>query len=242
MEEMTGLGITVPIERAISFPYIVLLAAESVIGFMTVRKVVKSQAALFMLKLQDCDDEEFEENAVSYLKYIPPTGDPQSTTTAWAPIPKVKLPADVQKVKDSLVGKITRDPTKRLAVTNFPDFISGPIRFSQIDINSTPQNPLTFALKQFQIPAKASTTSQQLRDKIQNSLNVYLADEVAVRESSDKKVTATLQKVKVVKFFLQFQVARIAGDKAEIEHQRGKVLKNAAGAPSADLNTVKSLQ
>ncbi|KAI8805821.1 hypothetical protein BJ742DRAFT_665949, partial [Cladochytrium replicatum] len=152
------------------------------------------------------------------------------------------LPPEVAKVKQQLAGVVKSDNAKRLVVTGLPDFIAGNLRFSSVDVNASPnENQLDFALRVFPVPTakltKTSLSSTQIA-RLRNALNVYLANEVAVRESDSKKVTGTLQRIKGVKFYLQFVLARVDNalgtqTAGEVEHQRGKVLKNAGRASAA---------
>ncbi|KAJ1550655.1 hypothetical protein HK096_005731 [Nowakowskiella sp. JEL0078] len=52
----TGQGITLPIESALCIIYFCFLLTESVVGYYTVQKITKTQAALFMLRLEDLED------------------------------------------------------------------------------------------------------------------------------------------------------------------------------------------
>ncbi|KAJ1548887.1 hypothetical protein HK096_001011 [Nowakowskiella sp. JEL0078] len=152
------------------------------------------------------------------------------------------LPAEVQAVKDSLVGKITRNNAVKLPVTGFADFISGAVHFSTIDVNAQSEDPLVFALKKFATAAVASSSSAATKTFLSDSLNVYLADEIAIRESTNAKVQANLNKIKIVKFFLQFQQARIANNAAEITHQRAKVVKNSPKSPASAITALNALK
>ncbi|KAG8815831.1 hypothetical protein FRC19_000725 [Serendipita sp. 401] len=78
-----------------------------------------------------------------------------------------------------------------------------------------------------------------------------LAKSVTCDTSSKGIGGSQLTKVKSVKFFLQFQIARVRTARGEtvatlgaagtVEHQQGKVIKNAVGASSAEIAKVNAL-
>ncbi|KAF9005229.1 hypothetical protein BDQ17DRAFT_385347 [Cyathus striatus] len=77
-------------------------------------------------------------------------------------------------------------------------------------------------------------------------LNVYLAIEAGVR--SQPNTSALLARLKGPKFFIQFQIARAKAARGEsltggdtIEHQLGKVTKNAIGASASEVAQVNAL-
>ncbi|KAG5653887.1 hypothetical protein H0H81_009710 [Sphagnurus paluster] len=155
----------------------------------------------------------------------------------------VALPAEIQNGVAALAKAVTCNAAKQVR-PNVPDVTSGGITFSSIDFANSPgDSPVGFALKNFAIPADPK---QADKAKLQNQLNTYLAVETGLR--SNPNPGALLNKLKGPKFFLQFQIARInqatgvavkAG--GTVEHQLGKVLKNAPGAKAAELAQVQAL-
>jgi hypothetical protein len=124
-----------------------------------------------------------------------------------------------------------------------PDVISAAISFSSIDFQQSPLSPLGFALSKFSTPTDPFDADL---DTFQNQLNVYLAVEAGVR--SQPNSSALLGKLKGPKFFLQFQISRIKtalgqtlGVAETVDHQLGKVLKNAPGASADELAQVQAL-
>ncbi|GLB42766.1 hypothetical protein LshimejAT787_1202150 [Lyophyllum shimeji] len=124
-----------------------------------------------------------------------------------------------------------------------PDVTSGGISFSSIDFQKSTSSPLGFALKTFATPADPATADLT---KLQNQLNVYLAVEAGVR--SQPNSSSLLANLKGPKFFLQFQIARVNQGKGvalsaadSVEHQLGKVTKNAVGASADELAQVTAL-
>ncbi|KAF2763185.1 hypothetical protein EJ05DRAFT_496012 [Pseudovirgaria hyperparasitica] len=142
------------------------------------------------------------------------------------------LPAEVADVATSLASTITcsADVT---TIGNVPDVTSGSTTFSSIDFSASSQSPLQFALSEFATSDPLASTSLAT---FQDKLNVYLATEAGIRSEGGSLA------IKVPKFFLAFQVARIKTAQGEaisdpgqtVEHLLGKVTKNAAGE-SADL-------
>ncbi|KAJ4313712.1 hypothetical protein N0V84_009273 [Fusarium piperis] len=149
------------------------------------------------------------------------------------------LPEETSSLAASLAGTVTCD-TSQTTINGVPDVSSGGVTFSSINFATSGQTPLAFALDRF-----ATTTPLANNDllKFQNELNVYLATEAGVRS-----VGGSLA-IKVPKFFIQFQMARIQQAQGvvsnvpgmTVEHQLGKVLKNAAGEDKALLDEVNNL-
>ncbi|RKO86655.1 hypothetical protein BDK51DRAFT_1455, partial [Blyttiomyces helicus] len=110
------------------------------------------------------------------------------------------------------------------------DIIKEEVKFSRIDFTKSSKTPLGFALGRFPVddPAKENLHSKQAE------LDVYRAAEFFVRKNGGH--VALLKEIKVPKFFLQFQIARIEAAqrlpstfKGGVKHQGQKVLKNAQG-------------
>ncbi|KAG6917205.1 hypothetical protein DXG01_003410 [Tephrocybe rancida] len=124
-----------------------------------------------------------------------------------------------------------------------PDVISGGIAYSTIDFQKSKSSPVGFALQKFATPADPADADLAT---LQNQLNVYLAVEAGVR--SQPNSSAFLAKLKGAKFFLQFQIARVQTAQGvvlpvadTVEHQLGKVTKNAVGASVAEVAQVTAL-
>ncbi|KAJ3265559.1 hypothetical protein HK104_006279 [Borealophlyctis nickersoniae] len=173
---------------------------------------------------------------------------PQTSTAAAAKpcfiIGTTALPTEVQNLVPTLARSVTCD-TSRQVGNGIPDLKSGSTTFSSVDFQKSKKSPLGFALEKFATPANPANANAA---KLQEELNVYLAFEVALR--SKGLGGRTLTNAKVPKFFLQFQMARVQQAKGQkvtfnggVEHQRGKVLKNAAAASAtnAELDAVKAL-
>ncbi|KAM0439985.1 hypothetical protein ACHAPT_001085 [Fusarium lateritium] len=149
------------------------------------------------------------------------------------------LPEEISSLATSLAGTVTCD-TSQTTVEGVPDVSSGGVTFSSINFAASDQTPLAFALDRFATTTPLADNDLQL---FQNELNVYLATEAGIRS-----VGGDLG-IKVPKFFLQFQMARIQQAQGivsdvpgmTVEHQLGKVLKNAAGEDQALLDEVNNL-
>ncbi|KIY68285.1 hypothetical protein CYLTODRAFT_395681 [Cylindrobasidium torrendii FP15055 ss-10] len=155
---------------------------------------------------------------------------------------KVALPAEIQNLQAGL-SSVTCD-TSNEVFPNVPDVTSGGISYSSIDFQSSNLSPLGFALKTFATPTDPAQTDMTV---LQNQLNTYLAVESSIRSQSASN-SANLTKVKSAKFFLQFQAARAKtalgqklGVADTVEHQLGKVTKNAIGATKEELAAVNAL-
>ncbi|KAG9036700.1 hypothetical protein FS842_003426 [Serendipita sp. 407] len=144
------------------------------------------------------------------------------------------LPAEVEAGIPALAKSVTCD-TSKTSVAGVPLVSSGGISFSTIDFQKT-----------FATPTDPATADL---NKLQNQLNDYLAVEAGLRSKGIGG--SQLTKVKSVKFFLQFQIARVRTARGEtvatlgaagtVEHQQGKVIKNAVGASSAEIAKVNAL-
>ncbi|KAI8722003.1 hypothetical protein NCS52_00343100 [Fusarium sp. LHS14.1] len=149
------------------------------------------------------------------------------------------LPEETSELAASLAGTVTCD-TSQTTIDGVPDVSSGGVTFSSINFATSGQTPLAFALDKF-----ATTEPLANNDLLvfQNELNVYLATEAGIRSVGGNLA------VKVPKFFIQFQMARIQQAQGvvsdvpgmTVEHQLGKVLKNAAGEDQALLDQVNNL-
>jgi len=150
------------------------------------------------------------------------------------------LPAEVASGLSTLANSITCSQGQ--SVPGVPEVTSGGVSFASIDFQQSTDSPLGFALKTFSTPDNPATAD--LTD-LQNKLNVYLAVEAGVRSNGGG---AILGKVKSVKFFLQFQIARVKTAQGQtlsgagtVDHQLAKVLKNAVGASAAQEAQVNAL-
>ncbi|KAJ7076557.1 hypothetical protein B0H15DRAFT_863688 [Mycena belliarum] len=154
----------------------------------------------------------------------------------------VALPAEITSGLSAL-SRAVRCNAKIQVAPGVPDITSGKVAFSKIDFQKSSASPLGFALATFKTPkdpAKADLAT------LQNQLNVYLALEAGVRSQPNSK--ALLAKLKGPKFFLQFQIARVQTAKGvslgvadTVEHQLGKVTKNAVGASASEIAQVNAL-
>ncbi|THU96266.1 hypothetical protein K435DRAFT_722963 [Dendrothele bispora CBS 962.96] len=154
----------------------------------------------------------------------------------------VALPAEVSSGLSALTSAVTCDSSVQVA-PGVPDVSSGGIKFSSIDFQKSSASPLGFALQTFTTPADPANADLET---LQNQLNTYLAFEAGVR--SQPNSSALLSKLKGPKFFLQFQIARVnqangvqLGAADTVEHQLGKVVKNAVGASQAEIDQVNAL-
>ncbi|KAG8710211.1 hypothetical protein FRC09_000241 [Ceratobasidium sp. 395] len=154
---------------------------------------------------------------------------------------KNALPAEVSSGIPALVSSVTCGSTTIPNTNGVPDVISGGISYSSIDFQSSSKSPVGFALDAFKTPTDPATADLM---KLQSQLNAYLAMEAGVRSTG----SSILSKLKGAKFFIQFQIARVQtaqgaklGVADTVEHQLGKVLKNAVGATQAEKDAVTAL-
>ncbi|KFA78604.1 hypothetical protein S40288_06982 [Stachybotrys chartarum IBT 40288] len=135
-----------------------------------------------------------------------------------------ELPGEVADAATALANVITC--TGETTISGVPDVVSNGISFSSINFATSGQTPLEFALSEF---ATSEPLANNNLDLFQDRLNTYLATEAGLRS-----VGGSLA-IKVPKFFLQFQMARIREAQgnpsdvpgATVEHQLEKVVKNA---------------
>ncbi|KAF8598522.1 hypothetical protein BDV93DRAFT_478414 [Ceratobasidium sp. AG-I] len=154
---------------------------------------------------------------------------------------KTALPAEVASGISGLAGSVTCGTTKIANTGGVPDVTSGGISYSSIDFQSSTKSPVGFALDKFKTPTDPATANLAT---LQNQLNDYLAMEAGVRSTG----SSVLGKLKGAKFFIQFQIARVQTAKGvklgvadTVEHQLGKVIKNAVGATQAEKDAVTAL-
>ena len=152
------------------------------------------------------------------------------------------LPQEVIDSVNQVQPDVTCD-TSRKTIANVPDVISGALRFSSINFSQSKESLLSFALATFKTAAAGSLAKTDLAT-LQDQLNVYIATQAGVRSG-----TTSPAAIKIPTFFLQFQKARvqtaqgikITNPSDTVEHQLGKVLKNAAGDSQAVLDQVMAL-
>jgi hypothetical protein len=151
------------------------------------------------------------------------------------------LPAETLDAANAIASVITCGKSTTIGTT--PDVTSGGISFSSINFADkavTTLSSLNFALTEFATPADPATADLAT---FQNQLNVYVATEAGIRS------TAGSLAIKVPKFFLSFQVARIKTAQGititdpgqTVEHLLGKVVKNAGGESAATKAKVTAL-
>ncbi|TQN65453.1 hypothetical protein CSHISOI_10012 [Colletotrichum shisoi] len=152
---------------------------------------------------------------------------------------KSVLPQEVSDAVANLEAKVTCDTSKK-TISGVPDVAAGGVKFSSINFADSSKTPLAFALDKF-------ATKEPLADnnlaKFQSELDAYIATEAGIRS-----VVGNLA-IKVPKFFLAMQVSRIktaqgnpptdAGQ--QVDHLRGKVIKNAGKEDKALLDQVTAL-
>lgn len=155
---------------------------------------------------------------------------------------KIALPAEVSTVVTSIENHVTCLSTTVANTGGVPDVQSGPIKYSSIDFQDSSSAPLAFALSTFATPTDPSTADLTT---FQDQLNTYLAIEAGARSTGS---TSFVNQLKVPKFFLQFQIARIQTAQGAnltgadtVSHQLEKVQKNAVGATAAQLATLNEL-
>ena len=121
-----------------------------------------------------------------------------------------------------------------------PDVSSNSVTFSSINFAASSSTPLQFALDKFATADPLASTSL---DTFQTDLNLYLATEAGIRSEGGNLA------IKVPKFFLAFQVARIKTAQGvtitdpgqTVDHLLEKVTKNAAGEDQGLLDQVTAL-
>jgi hypothetical protein len=149
------------------------------------------------------------------------------------------LPGEVQDAADALSNTITCDASTT-TIGTVPDVTAAGTSFSSINFADSSSTPLQFALDTF---ATADPVASTDLAQFQNNLDVYVATEAGIRSESGSLA------IKVPKFFLSFQVARIKTAQGTaitdpgqtVEHLLGKVLNNAKGEDQALLDQVTAL-
>ncbi|KAL7754502.1 hypothetical protein RI367_000487 [Sorochytrium milnesiophthora] len=149
------------------------------------------------------------------------------------------LPAEVAAGIPRLEQAVTCN-LNRKTIGNVPDVRSGRVTFTSVDFSKSKQPTLAFALSRFKTASPLASNDLRV---FQDELNVYLATEAGIRSEGDSLA------IKVPKFFLAFQIARINTAKGvkitnpsdTVQHLLGKVLKNAAGQPQELLDQVTAL-
>ncbi|KAG8923532.1 hypothetical protein FRC00_006135 [Tulasnella sp. 408] len=154
---------------------------------------------------------------------------------------KNTLPAEVASGIPALVSSVTCGSTTIANTGGVPDVTSGGISYSSIDFQKSSKSPVGFALDTFKTPTDPATADLAT---LQNQLNTYLAMEAGVRSTG----ASILGRLKGAKFFIQFQIARVRTARGEtlgvadsVDHQLGKVIKNAVGASQAEKDAVTAL-
>lgn len=148
------------------------------------------------------------------------------------------LPAETADVAAAIQGSITCGTAKTIG--NVPDVSSNGISFSAINFVTSSSTPLQFALDTFATASPLASTNLRT---FETDLNLYLATEAGIRSEAGNLA------IKVPKFFLAFQVARIKTAQGiaitdpgqTVEHLLEKVTKNAAGESKALLDQVVAL-
>ncbi|KAF2181920.1 hypothetical protein K469DRAFT_670287 [Zopfia rhizophila CBS 207.26] len=149
------------------------------------------------------------------------------------------LPAETQEAADALASSITCD-TSRKTIGNVPDVSTSTQSFSNVNFAASSSTPLQFALDSFKTSTPLS--SSNLRN-FQQQLDLYTATEAGIRSEGGNL------SIKIPKFFLAMQVARIKTAQGiditdpgqTVEHLVGKVLSNAKGEDHALLDQVTAL-
>ncbi|KAF2800971.1 hypothetical protein K505DRAFT_320080 [Melanomma pulvis-pyrius CBS 109.77] len=149
------------------------------------------------------------------------------------------LPAETEDSANSLANTITCDASVK-TIGNVPDVTASGVSFSSINFADSSSTPLQFALDKF---ATADPLASTDLATFQSQLDVYVATEAGIRSESGSLA------IKVPKFFLSFQVARIKTAQGTtitdpgqtVEHLLGKVLNNGKGEDKALLDQVTAL-
>ncbi|KAL9107021.1 MAG: hypothetical protein Q9227_008057 [Pyrenula ochraceoflavens] len=167
-----------------------------------------------------------------------PINSPRQTNPCFV-IGSETLPQEVIDSDNAIVSRITCDAATT-TIDNVPDVTSGNTTFSSINFANSADTPLTFALNNF---ATAEPLASNDIANFSAAQDVYLATEAGLRS-----VGGSLA-IKVPKFFLSFQIARIktaqgvtiADAGQTVEHLQGKVTKNAAGEDQTLIDQVNAL-
>lgn len=139
---------------------------------------------------------------------------------------------------NAIAGDITCGTTTTIG--KVPDVTSNGVSFSDINFATSSDTPLQFALTKF---ATAEPLASSDLDTFTTNLNLYLATEAGIRSEGGSLA------IKVPKFFLAYQIARIKTAQGTtitdpgqtVEHLLGKVTNNAAGEDKALLDQVTAL-
>lgn len=148
------------------------------------------------------------------------------------------LPAEVTDAANAIAGDVTCGTATTIG--NVPDVTSNGVSFSSINFADSSSTPLQFALDQF---ATAEPLASTDLDAFQTNLNLYVATEAGIRSEGGNLA------IKVPKFFLSYQVARIKTAQGvaitdpgqTVEHLQEKVTKNAAGESQDLIDQVNAL-
>lgn len=148
------------------------------------------------------------------------------------------LPVETADIVTEIQSSIDCGTTTTIG--NVPDVTSNGLSFSDINFADSDSTPLQFALDTF---ATATLLADSDLADFELKLNLYLATEAGIRSEGGSLA------IKVPKFFLAFQVARIKTAQGiaitdpgqTVEHLLGKVTKNAAGEDQSLLDQVTAL-
>lgn len=149
------------------------------------------------------------------------------------------LPQEVIDVDTEIAPRVTCD-SSATTIGNVPDVTSGGVSFSSINFAESTDTPLQFALNTF---ATADPVADSDLATFTAQQDVYQATEAGIRSTGGSLA------IKVPKFFLSFQIARIKTAQGTaitdpgqtVEHLLGKVTKNAAGESQDLLDQVTAL-
>lgn len=150
------------------------------------------------------------------------------------------LPQEVIDVDTDIASRVTCSTDGTTTIGTVPDVTSGGISFSSINFADSADTLLQFALTNFATADPLASTDLATFTAQQD---VYQATEAGLRSTSGSLA------IKVPKFFLSFQIARIKTAQGTaitdpgqtVEHLLGKVTKNAAGESQDLLDQVNAL-
>lgn len=148
------------------------------------------------------------------------------------------LPAETADAANAIAADITCGSSTTIG--NVPDVSSNGVSFSSINFADSSSTPLQFALDKF---ATAEPLASTDLNAFTTNLNLYTATEAGIRSEGGNLA------IKVPKFFLAYQVARIKTAQGvqitdpgqTVEHLQGKVTKNAAGEDQSLIDQVNAL-
>lgn len=149
------------------------------------------------------------------------------------------LPQEVIDTDNAIASRVTCSTTAT-TIGTVPDVTSGVVSFSSINFADSTDTPLQFALNNF---ATANPLANSDLATFTAQQDVYEATEAGLRSTGGSLA------IKVPKFFLSFQIARIKTAQGTtitdpgqtVEHLLGKVTKNAAGESQDLLDQVTAL-